>query len=42
MKFTSIAIVALINNTKAVNLNPDVSDLFNDDSEEMEINRSLA
>tara|TARA_B110000285_G_C14931601_1_gene517602 strand:+ start:78 stop:251 length:174 start_codon:yes stop_codon:yes gene_type:complete len=42
MKFTTIAIFALINNTRAVSLNPDVSDLFNDDSEEMEINRSLA
>ena len=42
MKITSFAIVALINNTKAVSLNPDVSDLFNDDSEELEISRSLA
>lgn len=44
MKFTAtttIAILALINNASAISLNNDVTDLFNDDSEELEIQKSL-
>lgn len=39
MKFAStLAVIALINNTQALNIrdNADVSDLFNDDSQEAE------
>ena len=44
MKFTlitSFAVAALVNNTSAIRSLGDVSDLFNDDSEEMETQRSL-
>ena len=44
MKFTlitSFAVAALVNNTIAIRSLGDVSDLFNDDSEEMETQRSL-
>ena len=39
---TSFAVAALINNTSAIRTNGDVSDLFNDESEELETQRSLA
>ena len=44
MKFTTIttfAVAALISNTSAIRNLGDVSDLFNDDSEEMETQKSL-
>jgi hypothetical protein len=45
MKFAStLAVIALINNTQAIRAfdNDDVSDLFNDDSQETETLKSIA
>lgn len=43
MKFAkSLAVIALINNTQAIRDNADVTDLFNDDSQEAETMRSIA
>jgi len=44
MKLTTIttfAVAALISNISATKLNPDVTDLFNDESEELETLKSL-
>jgi predicted RND superfamily exporter protein len=45
MKFAvTLAVIALINNTQAVNIkfNADVEDLFNDDSQEAETLKSIS